>query len=257
MTAVTFQVTLSMHEFFRTVNAAAALFLASSCGATTVPRESPPEDGESTLPTPAQPAAEANEVGGDSEPASEAQPDTVEHQGSGERNVQAMTDSNPASDARAESAWSPETAQTIVERARRKLKRRCDAGSQAACGAIPNLDKCINLQRASCVRLGDLFARGAAGVARNPAHARDFWWRACDIASADCLRYGKLLFDIEGLESRQIVADRFFRFGCTNDFQLCERVGRFYQQRNELAAARKFFDLGCSAGQNAACQAKK
>src|SRR5688572_24583431 len=120
-----------MHEFFRTVNAAAALFLASGCGATTVPRESPPEEREPTLS--AQHAAEANEVGGDPEPAEETQLDTLEQRGSDERNVQAMTAPNPASDARAESAWSPETAQTIIERARSKLRRRCDAGSQAAC----------------------------------------------------------------------------------------------------------------------------
>jgi hypothetical protein len=243
-----------MPAFLRTVNGTAALFLAASCAAS-VPPESPPESRESTALAPTEHAAETNEVDGDAEPSTETELDTVEPEASDERNVQAMPLPDPASDTRAE--WSPETAQTIVERARRKLKRRCDAGSQAACGALPNLDKCVNLQRASCARLGDLFARGAAGVARDPAHARDFWWRACDIAAPDCLRYGKLLIDIDGLESPQVVADRFFRFGCTNDFQLCERVGRFYQQRNELAAAKKFFDLGCSAGQDAACQAKK
>jgi len=242
-----------MPEFFRTVNATAALLLAASCAAS-VPRESAPENSEPTLPTPTEPTAEANDVDDDSEPATETERDSVEQQASDERNVQAMPPADPASDT---VEWSPETAQTIIERARSKLKRRCDAGSQAACGAIPNLDKCVNLQRTSCARLGDLFASGAAGVTRNPAHARDFWWRACDIAAPDCLRYGKLLIDIEDLESREIVADRFFRFGCTNDFQLCESVGRFYQQRNELAAAKRFFDLGCSAGQDAACQAKK
>jgi hypothetical protein len=234
-----------MHELFRTVSALAALFLASACGATNVPRESQPESPEPALPAPPEAAAEANEVEGEPEPAAASKPDAAEQQNSDE------------SDVKDESAWSPETAQDIIERARRKLARRCDAGSQAACSAIPNLDKCVNLRRGACASLGDLFARGATGVVRNPAHARDFWWRACDIASADCVRYGKLLFDMEGLGSRQAVADRFFQMGCTSDFQLCEGVGRFYQQKNELAAARKFFGLGCSAGQEAACQAKK
>jgi hypothetical protein len=246
-----------MRELFRTLNAAMALFLASGCGATNVPRESQPENREPTLAASPEHAAEANQVDGDPEPAANPKRDTVEQQGSDEREGQAMTDRNLARDAKDESAWSPETAQTVIERARSKLGRRCDAGSQAACRAIPDLDKCVDLRRTSCARLGELFARGAAGIDRKPTHARDFWWRACDIASADCLRYGKLLFDIEGLDSRQAVAERFFQMGCTNDFQLCESVGRFYQQKHELASARKFFDLGCAAGQEAACQAKK
>jgi hypothetical protein len=246
-----------MREFFRLTNTATALLLASACGASSVPRESQPESREPAQGAAPEQAAEAEEVDGDPEPAAESKRDAFGQQGSDERAVQAMPGPSSASDAKDGPAWSPETAQTIIERARRKLARRCDAGSQAACGAIPNLDKCVNLQRASCARLGDLFARGAKGVGRNPAHARDFWWRACDIASPDCVRYGKLLFEIEGLESRQGVADRFFQMGCTSDFQLCESVGRFYQQKNEVAAARKFFDLGCAAGQEAACDAKK
>src|SRR5262249_34256889 len=126
-----------------------------------------------------------------------------------------------ASGAKDEAEWSPESAATVIERARSRLKRRCDRGSQPACAAIPNLDKCVDLRRASCASLGDLVAKGAGGMDRSPEHARDFWWRACDIAPADCVRYGKLLFEFDDLDSREAVAARFFKHGCTNNYQLC------------------------------------
>jgi hypothetical protein len=233
----------------RAMSAAAAALLASACGASNVP---PASEADPHEPAPVAPEpAEANESPAADVQEPEAEGDTAGQQGS------SGAEANTARDAKAEAEWSPESSQTIVERARRKLQRRCDSGSQAACGAIPNLDKCTNLKRASCASLGDLFAKGGDGVDRNPAHARDFWWRACDIASADCVRYGKLLFDTEDLDGRRSVAERFFHLGCTRDFELCESVGRFYQEKNEPAGAKKFFDIGCSAGQEAACQAKK
>jgi hypothetical protein len=163
-----------------------------------------------------------------------------------------------SSEAKADEApsWSPETSQSSIERARTRLQRRCDAGSQPACKAMPDLDKCAKLRGAACARLGNLFARGAAGVERNPEDARDLWWKACDIAPPDCVRYGKLLFEMDDLDAREAVADRFFDLGCTSDFQLCTGVGRFYQQKKEPATARKFFEKGCAGGQKAACEAK-
>jgi hypothetical protein len=234
-----------MYEFLRTVNLALALCLGSACGAN-IPPDSQPENPQAAPATPPEPAAEADEVEGD--PASTAEADTGEQQGG--------SDAKSADEAKGESGWSPETSETILDRGRSRLKRRCDRHSQAACDAIPDLDGCLNLKLRSCARLGDLFARGAAGVDPNPAHARDFWWRACDIAPAECVKYGKLLFDMEGLEARQAVADRFFQMGCTNDYKLCESVGRFYQEKSELGAAKKFFELGCNGGQQKACEAK-
>src|SRR5215208_6925551 len=124
-----------MHELFRTVSVVAVLFWANACGGTNVPRESQPENPTPTPLAAPEPAAEANEVDGDPQPAAESKPNTAEQQDSDE------------TDRKEQSSWSPETAQEIIERARRKLARRCDAGSQAACSAIPNLDKCANLRR--------------------------------------------------------------------------------------------------------------
>jgi len=242
-----------MLEFTRTISAPAALFLASACGASSVPPASEAEPRE-PAPVAAEQAAEAKEA-----PAADVQETDADNDAAGEQESSdgELRANNVGRDTRSDEGWSPESSQTIIERARRKLQRRCDSGSQAACRAIPNLDKCTELKRASCANLGDLFAKGADGVDRNPAHARDFWWKACDIASADCVRYGKLLFDTEDLDARRAVAERFFHLGCTRDFGLCESVGRFYQEKNEPAGAKKFFDIGCSAGQDAACQAKK
>jgi len=241
-----------MLDFTRTISAPAALLLASACGASNVPPASEAEPRE-PAPVAAEQAAEAKEA-----PAADVQEADPEKDAAGEQESSGGdAPGNDTRGAKAAAEWSPETSQTIIERARRKLQRRCDSGSQAACRAIPNLDKCTELKRASCASLGDLFAKGGDGVDRNPAHARDFWWRACDIASADCVRYGKLLFDTEDLDARRVVAERFFHLGCTRDFELCESVGRFYQEKNEPAGAKKFFDIGCSAGQEPACKAKK
>jgi hypothetical protein len=211
-----------------------ALLVVGSCGSVRTPPESPAE-----APEPMPAAAEPTDTDEDESQEAAAASTTSEAKG----------DEAPA--------WSPETSQGSIERARSRLQRRCDAGSQAACKAMPDLDKCVALRGSACARLGDLFARGAAGVDRHPENARDLWWKACDIAPADCLRYGKLLFDMEELDAREAVAERFFEMGCTSDFQLCTGVGRFYQQKNVTAAARKFFEKGCAGGQKASCEAKK
>lgn len=223
-----------MHRCLRSKTPILALVLVGSCGGAQASPESPAED-----PKPMPAAAEPTDTDEDeSEVAAAAQTDS-----------EAKADEAPA--------WSPETSEGSIERARTQLQRRCDAGSQAACKAMPDLNKCVELRRGACGRLGDLFARGAAGIERNPENARDLWWKACDILPADCVRYGKLLFDMDDLDAREAVADRFFDNGCTNDFQLCTGIGRFYQQKNAPAAARKFFEKGCAGGQKAACEAKK
>jgi hypothetical protein len=227
-----------MLHFSRTTTAVAAVLLAGACAGSAARAPQPENREPAASPTPAAEAKEGVQHASDEH---EAQP----------------SDPSAEAEAKNDSGWTPESVQTIVERGRHKLARRCDSGSQAACRALPDLDKCLNLQRRSCASLGDLFARGAAGVSQSPEQARDFWWRACDIESADCLRYGQLLFDLEGLDSSHAVAGRFFQLACTRDFQLCERAGRFYREKQELAQARKFFDLGCSAGEPAACREKK
>ena len=210
------------------------LFLVGNCGGVQTPPQGPAE-----VPEPTSAASESTDTNEDE--SNEA------------------TAAATSSEAKTEDAplWSPETSQDIIERARTRLQRRCDAGSQAACKAMPDLDNCVGLKSAACGRLGDLFARGAAGIERNPENARDLWWKACDIAPADCVRYGKLLFEMEDLGAREAVADRFFDMGCTNAFQLCTGVGRFYQQKNVASAAQKFFEKGCAGGQKSACEAKK
>jgi TPR repeat protein len=212
-----------------------ALALVWSCGGVQAAPESPTEDPE---PVPA--AAEPTDTDEDDE-----------------SKVAAAAGTNSETKADEAPAWSPETSEGSIERARTQLQRRCDAGSQAACKAIPDLDKCVALKSNACGRLGDLFARGTAGVERNPENARDLWWKACDIVPAECVRYGKILFDMDDLDAREAVADRFFDIGCTSDFQLCTGIGRFYQKKNEPAAAQRFFEKGCAGGQKASCEAKK
>lgn len=232
-----------LENFSQTMRIATLLWFVSACNGTAASAESHAKNPEST------PRA-ADERAGEA--------DAVEQRSAEEPAAQTKSArDDDASRAAAESEWSPESAKSVVERGRRKLGRRCDSGSQAACRAIPDLDKCANLQRANCASIGDLFARGATGVNPDPEYARDFWWKACDVRSDDCVRYGKLLYDTEELNSPHAVADRFFRLGCTRDFQLCAQVGRFYQEKQELGHAREFYELGCAAGQAAACREKK
>jgi hypothetical protein len=222
-----------MHRRLRSKTSMLALLLVGSCAGAQLPPNSAAEDPE---PRPSE--AELADTDDDESKA-----------------VAASTSSEAEADEAP--SWSPVTSQDSIERARTRLQRRCEAGSQRACQAIPDLDKCTKLRGVACGRLGDLFARGAAGVERNPEAARDLWWKACDIAPPDCVRYGKLLFEMKDLDAREAVADRFFEMGCTSDFQLCAGVGRFYQQENEADAARKFFETGCAGGQKASCEAKK
>jgi TPR repeat protein len=210
-----------------------ALLFVGSCGGVQAPPESRAA-GRETVPA----AAEPTNTEGESKVAAGSPTD-----------LEVKVEEAPA--------WSPVTSEGSIERSRSRLQRRCDAGSQAACKAMPDLERCVQLKSAACGRLGDLFARGATGVDRHPENARDLWWKACDLAPADCLRYGKLLFDMDDLDAREAVADRFFEMGCTSDFQLCTGVGRFYQQKNEPAAALKYFEKGCAGGQKASCAAKK
>ena len=250
-----------MKPFARIVTAALPALLMSACGATVMSREVESEDRDLTGLERLEREAEEKEVEGPVHGPEESAPESSgmvlkEKDEDERREAEKKEPEKHALSAKGESVWSSGSAETVVDRARRQLRRRCDSKSQAACKALPDVDYCANRQGRSCARLGELYARGATGVDRNPEHARDFWLKACEIAPTDCVRYGRILFDIEGLEQREAVAEYLFETGCTREFKLCVDVGRFYEEKKDAALSRKFFDLGCAGGQTAACQEK-
>src|SRR5262245_49087223 len=111
-----------MYWLCRTVTAAAAaLWLVSGCA----PNAPPDSQAEKREPEPAspEPMQEANGTEDESDPAAQAKGQS-EQQDSHENTDKA------ASGTKDEAEWSPESAATVIERARSRLKRRCDRGSQ-------------------------------------------------------------------------------------------------------------------------------
>jgi hypothetical protein len=252
-------------KFFCQVTVVSGALLACASGPTTVPREAKSDDTALPAQQAAEPSPGLDQNAANEKQTAQAKADSssLDPQDSKQGAAASSADGSKAEGSskpdKSEkgTTWSSGSSESVIERARRQLKRRCDAGSEAACRAAPDLDQCRNLRRQPCANLGDLFAKGASGVDKNPEHARDFWMRACDIESKDCLRYGRAVFEFDGLESREAAAEKFFHTGCTRDFRLCAQVGRFYQEKQQAAQARKFFDMGCAGGQAESCRAKE
>jgi len=233
--------------------------LACACGATVMSREAEHEEGDPTGIERLEREAEDTEISEHSAPAPEEDNSefAVEQQEMQEKPEKPeRKEQEHAVSAKDQSVWSSGSAETVLERARRQLKRRCDSGSKAACSAIPDIDRCGNRQPRSCEKLGELYAKGASGVARDPEHARDFWLKACDLAPPDCVQYGRALFDMDGLEQREDIAEHLFNMGCTQEYGLCADIARFYEEKKQTEMARKYFDLACAGGQTAACRDK-
>lgn len=251
-----------MGPFLRKTIAVLPVLFLSACGATVMSREVEHEEGDPTGMERLE--KEGNESSTDDHASAPSEPERggpeFEQSEMKDKEKPKPEDKAPeqqhAVSGKDRSVWSSGSAENVFDRARRQLRRRCDSGSQTACKALPDIDRCSQRYRKSCVKLGELYAKGGEGVDRNPEHARDFWIKACDLVPADCVQYGRLLFEMDGLDEREAIADHLFEVGCTQQYGLCAEVGRFYEQKKQATQAKKYFDLGCAGGQTDCCRDK-
>lgn len=124
---------------------------------------------------------------------------------------------------------------------------------EKACGGM-DADAIV----ASCVRLGDLYRRGNAGVTRNRATASSYYKWACEQHSDNgaCNQHGALIRDGYGdVAPDSVKSQEIFKRLCDAGEDLaCYNHGEGIEKLSGFAVAKPYYVSACRGGVKVACK---
>ena len=161
------------------------------------------------------------------------------------------------------------------------MKEACDGGELDACAnvsvlrlldrgdggaksdALAQLKGFCDSKGLWCDSLGDLYAAGAGGLAKDPAEARRLYEKACADGTGHtgtCSLYADVLRSGAGGAKDVAKAKDVLTKACDhNDFEACTDLGFLYEDgtgvARDAAKARSLYEKGCNMGHAMSCNA--